>query len=338
MSVPTVDLNADLGESFGRWRLGDDVGLLRVVTSANVACGFHAGDPATLVETCRLAVEHGVVIGAQVGYRNLAGFGRRFIDVEPVDLFADVLYQISALDGIARSVGGRVAYVKPHGALYNAVVHHESQARAVAAAVAAHTPGMPVLGLPGSALLACAEGVGLRPVAEVFADRAYLPDGGLVSRREPGAALQEVDAVVARVCRLVTEGVIETVTGSLLTVDAESICLDGDTPGAVSMAVSVRAALTAAGVSVLPFTVPLDGWRLPRARRGSRRRHRESASRLLRPTKWWPGLPKGRTLARRRGPEVPRTSPVHEVSRGRHKLDQRARATRPSSHTGSFDS
>jgi len=176
----TIDLNADMGESFGRWTLGDDAGLLKVVTSANVACGFHAGDAATLVTTCRGAVRHGVAIGAQVGYDDLAGFGRRFLDIEPEALYADVLYRIGALDGIARAVGGAVAYVKPHGALYNAVVHHAEQAAAVVAAVA---------------------------------DRAYTPAGTLVSRREPGAVLHDPQAVAERVVRLVAEGRITAVDG-----------------------------------------------------------------------------------------------------------------------------
>jgi len=167
----TIDLNADMGESFGRWTLGDDAGLLKVVTSANVACGFHAGDAATLVTTCRGEARHGVAIGPQVGYGDLAGFGRRFLDIEPEALYADVPYQIGALDGTARAVGGAVA--KPHGALYNAVVHHTEQAAAVVAAVADHPSALRLLGLPGSVLLAAAERRGVPVVAEAFADRAY---------------------------------------------------------------------------------------------------------------------------------------------------------------------
>src|SRR4051794_39661577 len=152
-----IDLNADLGEGFGVWRLGDDDALLGVVTSANVACGFHAGDPTTMRRVCAGAVATGVAIGAQVSYRDLAGFGRRFIDVAPAELTDDVLYQLAALDGVARAGGGRVSYLKPHGALYNAVVTHEAQARAVVAAVLAYDPALPVLGLPGSVLLRKAE-------------------------------------------------------------------------------------------------------------------------------------------------------------------------------------
>lgn len=251
--TPTIDLNADLGESFGRWQLGDDEALLELVTSANVACGFHAGDPATLVRTCRAAVAGGVRIGAQVGYRDLAGFGRRFIDVSPDDLFADVVYQIGALDGIARSQGARVTYVKPHGALYNTIVHHEQQAAAVVAAVCAVDDGLPILGLPGSAVLAAARASGLRAVVEAFADRAYAPDGSLVDRRETGAVLDDADAVAERLVGMVTTGRVLAVDGSEVAVSPESVCLHGDSHDAVAMARAVRSALATAGVQVASF-------------------------------------------------------------------------------------
>lgn len=249
-----VDLNADVGESFGRWTLGDDAGLLRVVTSANVACGFHAGDPTTLVATCRAAVEQGVAIGAQVGYRDLAGFGRRFVDVAPDDLYADVLYQVGALDGIARSAGGRVAYVKPHGALYNAVVHHRGQAAAVVRAVADYPADLLLLGLPGSVLLGTARAAGLGTVREAFADRGYTPQATLVPRTEPGAVLDDPDEVAARVVALVTTGTLTAVDGSEVEVDADSVCVHGDSPVVVAMAVAVRQALTRAGVALAAFT------------------------------------------------------------------------------------
>lgn len=248
-----IDLNSDLGESFGQWRLGDDAAMLDLVTSANVACGFHAGDPLTLRRTCEQSVARGVTIGAQVGYRDLAGFGRRFIDVAPDDLTADVLYQIGGLDGLARSVGGRVAYVKPHGALYNTVVHHEAQAAAVVAAVLAYDANLPLLGLPGSAVLRLGAEAGLRTVAEAFADRGYTPEGTLVSRREPGALLHDPDEVAARMVRLVTEQTITAVDGTDVAVQADSICTHGDSPGAVAMAAAVRAALVGAGVTIHPF-------------------------------------------------------------------------------------
>ncbi len=172
-----IDLNADLGESFGRWQLGDDEAMLEVITSANVACGFHAGDPTTLRRTCRRRPTEGVRIGAQVSYRDLAGFGRRFIDVSPADLTADVLYQLSALDGLAASAGSRVSYLKPHGALYNTVVEHAGQAEAVLDAVAAFSRPLPVLGLPGSVLLRRATERGIEVVTEYFIDRNYTADG-----------------------------------------------------------------------------------------------------------------------------------------------------------------
>jgi UPF0271 protein len=251
--VSTVDLNADLGEGFGVWRLGDDEALLRVVTSANVACGFHAGDPATMRRVCAGAARGDVAVGAQVAYRDLAGFGRRFIDVDPAELADDVLYQLAALDGIARAEGTRVRYVKPHGALYNATVTHEAQARAVVDAVLAHGPALPVLGLPGSALLRAAEAAGLRAVAEGFADRGYTPDGGLVSRREPGALMHDPDEVAQRAVRMAVDGVVVAVDGSTVPAAVESICVHGDTPGAVELGRAVRTALTEAGVALTPF-------------------------------------------------------------------------------------
>jgi UPF0271 protein len=251
--VTTIDLNADLGESFGRWRLGDDDAMLDVVTSANVACGFHAGDPATLLRTCELAAERGVVVGAQVGYHDLPGFGRRFVDIDPVDLVADVIYQVGALQALAAASGTRVSYVKPHGALYNAVVHHEVQAAAVVEAVRRVDPTLPVLGLPGSELLRLATEAGLPTVVEAFADRGYAPDGRLVPRSQPGAVLHDPDQVASRVVRMVVEGTVQAVDGSSLRVAAQSICLHGDSPGAVSMAVAVRRALESAGLRLAPF-------------------------------------------------------------------------------------
>jgi UPF0271 protein len=248
-----VDLNADLGEGFGVWRLGDDDALLGVVTSANVACGFHAGDPGTMRRVCAGAAASGVAVGAQVSYRDLAGFGRRFVDVAPGELADDVLYQLAALDGIARTEGSRVRYVKPHGALYNATVGNEEQARAVVAAVAAYDPALPVLGLPGSALLRAAEAAGLRPVAEGFADRGYTPDGALVPRREPGALVEDPAEVARRAVRMAVEGTVVAVDGSTVRADVASICVHGDTPGAVGLARAVRAALTGAGVELVPF-------------------------------------------------------------------------------------
>jgi UPF0271 protein len=251
--VDVLDLNSDLGESFGRWVLGDDEAMLGLVTSANVACGFHAGDPTTLRSTCRSAAAAGVVVGAQVGYRDLAGFGRRFVDVAPNELADDVVYQIGALDGMCRVAGATVRYVKPHGALYNAIVHHEAQAAAVVAAVRDYSSELPVLGLPGSVFLRAAEKAGLRAVPEFFIDRGYTPDGTLVPRSQPGAVLRDPDEVTARVLRLVSDGVVAAVDGSDVAVGAESACVHGDSPGAVEMARAVRAGLEKAGVSVRAF-------------------------------------------------------------------------------------
>ncbi|MDZ7911831.1 MAG: 5-oxoprolinase subunit PxpA [Rhodococcus sp. (in: high G+C Gram-positive bacteria)] len=250
----SVDLNSDLGEGFGAWTLGDDDAMLELVTSANMACGFHAGDPTTLLATCESAATRGVRIGAQVGYRDLAGFGRRFIDVSPNDLTADVIYQIGALDGLARVAGSRVTYVKPHGALYNAIVHHRRQARAVVAAVVAYDSSLPVLGLPGSVFLEEARDAGLEIVAEVFADRAYTAEGTLVPRTESGAVLHDPTLVAERVRRMVVDGELVAVDGSTLKVAAASVCVHGDSPAAVDMAVAIRALLDSSGVEITPFT------------------------------------------------------------------------------------
>jgi UPF0271 protein len=251
--MTVVDLNADLGESFGRWTLGDDAAMLDVVSSANVACGFHAGDPTTLWSVCRAAAAAGVAVGAQVGYRDLAGFGRRFIDMAPADLTADVVYQIGALDALARMAGTRVTYVKPHGALYHAAAIHEGQARAVVDAVLGVDPRLTLLGMPGSAMLRLARASGLPTVAEAFADRAYQADGSLVPRGEDGAVLHDPDVVAARAVRMVLEGVVVADDGSQVRVTPGSMCVHGDTPGAVSIATAVRAGLEAAGVQVASF-------------------------------------------------------------------------------------
>lgn len=248
-----IDLNSDLGESYGQWRLGDDEAMLDIVTSANVACGFHAGDALTLQETCRLAAERGVVVGAQVGYNHLAGFGRWHIDMPSPELTADVIYQIGALDGLCRVAGTRVAYVKPHGALYNTAVVDRRQAEAVVEAVLAYDPSLPLMGLAGSVLLDAAAEAGLRTVAEAFADRGYTAEGRLVSRREPGAVLDDPDLVAERMVRLVTEGRITATDGTDIEVRADSVCVHGDSPGSVSMARAVRDSLERAGARIAPF-------------------------------------------------------------------------------------
>jgi UPF0271 protein len=239
-----LDLNADLAEGFGQWSLTDDDALLEVVTSANVACGFHAGDAPTMRRVCAAAAAKGVRIGAQVSYRDLAGFGRRFLDVDRETLAAEILYQIGALRMMASAAGADVEYVKPHGALYNTVVHHEAQAAAVVDAARA-AGDLPVMGLPGGRLLALAADAGLATIAEAFADRGYTPEGTLVPRREAGALLPDTAAVVARAVRLARDGVIVAVDGTKLAVRADSLCLHGDTPEAVANARAVREALDA---------------------------------------------------------------------------------------------
>lgn len=250
---PVVDLNADMGEAFGAWPMGDDESLLNIVTSANIACGFHAGDPSTMRRTCAMAARRGVCVGAQVGYRDLIGFGRRFIDVAAEELTNDVLYQIAALDGIARAEGTSVSYVKPHGALYNAIVNHEEQAAAVVEAVRAFKPGLPVYGLSGSAWLRRAADAGLKPTAEAFADRAYTRNGMLVSRRLPHSVLQDPGVIAARAVRMASEGTVEADDNSVVDVAPRSICVHGDTRNAVAIARTVRRALEAAGVKIKPI-------------------------------------------------------------------------------------
>lgn len=248
-----IDLNADLGEGFGLWQMTDDAALLKIVTSANVACGFHAGDPAHMLRVCRMAADVGTSVGAHVSYRDLAGFGRRFVDVEPDELTADVLYQLHAIDGVARSAGTRLRYVKPHGALYNAIVHHEEQARAVVQALLLFGRELPVMGLPGAMWLQMAAAEGLPIVHEAFPDRAYSPDGRLATRGTPGAKIEDPYTVAERAARMARDREIVALDGSVITVDAHSLCVHGDSPTAVQTASAVRDALQAAGIEVRAF-------------------------------------------------------------------------------------
>ena len=249
----SIDLNADLGEGFGRWPLGDDEALLDIVTSANLACGFHAGDPSTMRRICAAAAANGVAVGAQVGYRDLAGFGRRRIDYDLDELRDDIVYQIGALEAFCRIAGDRVRYVKPHGALYNTAAVDPGQASAVVAAVAGYQPALPVLCQPGSVLARAASEAGLSVVGEGFADRGYRADGTLVPRSEPGALIHEAPAVVARAVRMAVDGEVESVSGPSVACRVASICLHGDTPGAVDLAGRVRAGLDAAGLQIKAF-------------------------------------------------------------------------------------
>ena len=237
--MAAIDLNSDLGESFGAWSLGDDEALLRLVTSANVACGFHAGDPSTMLRTCRLAAERGVTVGAHVSYPDLAGFGRRAMDVDPGDLYADTVYQIGALRAVAESVGARLGYLKPHGALYNRIATDAAQAAAVASA--ARETGLPLLGLPDSAIGSAARSAGVPFWREGFLDRAYRDDGTLVPRSEPGAVLSDPDDAARRAVELTASGRVD------------SLCVHGDSPHALTMAEAALAALERAGIEVRPF-------------------------------------------------------------------------------------
>ncbi|NHB85581.1 LamB/YcsF family protein [Tessaracoccus sp. HDW20] len=248
-----IDLNADVGESFGRWRLGDDEALLDVVSSANVACGFHAGDPLTMTRTVHLAAARGVRVGAHVSYRDLVGFGRRFVDASPAELVADVVYQIGALAAMCRRFDLRVAYVKPHGALYNTIAHHEGHAAALIDAVLAYDRSLPVVGAPGSVFLRLAAESGLTCVREGFADRGYRADGTLVPRDQPGALLNDPDKVAERVLAMVLDRSVVSVDGGRIPLEIETVCLHGDTDGATELARAVRARLRAEGVRIEAF-------------------------------------------------------------------------------------
>lgn len=236
-----IDLNCDLGESFGPWRLGDDAALFAVVSSANVACGFHAGDPMTMRDSVALAVRHGVAIGAHPGYRDLQGFGRRELGARPDEVAAELLTQLGALDAHARAAGTRVRYVKAHGALYHRLGADPAAATAFSGALAAYDDTLPLLGAAGSALERAADAAGLRFAREAFLDRGTRPDGTLVPRGEPGAVLTDPERAAARAVELAARG------------DVDSLCFHGDTPGAAAVGRAARAALDAAGYSVEPF-------------------------------------------------------------------------------------
>jgi 5-oxoprolinase (ATP-hydrolysing) subunit A len=253
MTDIVIDLNADLGESFGRWILTDDEAMLSVVTSANIACGFHAGDPSIMHRVCDLAAKHGVKVGAHVSYQDLAGFGRRSMDVPPNELADKVSYQIGALQVFARAAGAPVAYVKPHGALYNRVVSDHEQASSVAAGTRLADSTLPVLCLPDSAMHVEAQRAGLPVINEAFVDRAYTATGTLVPRSIPGAVITDPQQVARRAVALAREGRVTTLDGESVSIRARSLCVHGDTPGAVELAKQVRTALKGAGVRVEAF-------------------------------------------------------------------------------------
>lgn len=245
-----IDINSDMGESFGAYTIGHDAGLMASITSANVAAGFHAGDPSVLRGTIRLARMRGVAVGAHPGFPDLAGFGRREMNVTPAEAEDFILYQIAAVAGVAAAEGVKLQHVKPHGALFNMAVRHAELAGAIARAVAAFDSSLILFGLPGSEILKAGRAAGLRVAAEVFADRAYEPDGSLASRRKPGAVLHDPVAVVARAVRMVKERTVVAIDGSVVTLDADTICVHGDTPGADDLAAKIRAGLEAAGITV----------------------------------------------------------------------------------------
>ncbi len=248
-----VDLNSDLGESFGPWPMGDDVAMLSIVTSANIACGFHAGDPAGILAVLKEAARLGVSVGAHVGYRDLVGFGRRNMDPSSDELIGDTIYQIGALQGLAKVAGTRVSYVKPHGALYNTIAHDKRQAADVIAAIKAIDPSLVLMALSGAPIVEQARSAGLTVVCEAFADRAYNANGSLVSRRLPDSVIHDPELVASRMLRLVREGRITAIDGTAIELEAHSICVHGDTPAAVSIARAVRDALIQDGVELKSF-------------------------------------------------------------------------------------
>jgi UPF0271 protein len=253
-----VDLNCDLGESFGRYGLGEDEAMLRVVTSANIACGLHAGDPPVMARTVASAKRNGVATGAHPGYPDLQGFGRREMKLSPDELEAFILYQIGALAGFCHAAGVPLVHVKPHGALYNTIAREADLAAAVARAVSTFDPNLVVVTLPNSALEQAAHALGLRVAREGFADRVYRADGTLVPRSEPGAVIQDPVQAAERAVRMVTRGEVETTDRRIIPLRVDTLCIHGDTPGAAHIAAQLRAALEAAGVQVVPLTRVID--------------------------------------------------------------------------------
>lgn len=253
MAVREIAVNTDVGEGFGVWGLGEDEALLELVTCANVACGFHAGDPDILRRTCEVAAERGVSIGAQVSYRDLAGFGRRYIAVPASSLCNDLLYQIGALEAFARAAGTRVGYVKAHGALYNTAARDAEHASAIIDAIRCYDPRLPVLCQPGTRTWELAERHGVRPVAEAFLDRAYTADGLLVPRSREGAVITDPAEGAARAVRLATAGEVAAIDGGTVSVTPETLCVHSDTAGAVGIARAAVRALREAGVALVPM-------------------------------------------------------------------------------------
>lgn len=258
MSRPSIDINSDMGESFGAWRMGADEGLMAHLSSANIACGAHAGDATVMRRTVRLARDHGVTVGAHPGFPDLQGFGRREMTMDPRDLEDCIVAQIGALAGIARAEGVTLGHVKAHGALYNMAVRNRTLADAIARAIASFDRSLVMFGLPGSELLEAGRAAGLRVAAEGFADRSYEADGSLTPRSRPGAVIHDADAVVTRAVRMVRDGVVLTATGETLPLRIDTICVHGDTPGADELARRLRAGLAEAGIDVRSLQSPHD--------------------------------------------------------------------------------
>ena len=252
-----IDLNADLGESFGPWPMGTDEALMASISSANVACGFHAGDPSVMRRTVALAKSNGVAVGAHPGFPDLVGFGRRELSASPDEVTDMVLYQVAALAGVAASQGVRLQHVKAHGALYNMAVRSRALADAIANGTAAFDRSLILFGLSSSELLSAGERAGLRVAAEVFADRAYESDGSLVPRTRPGSVIHDPNEVVSRAIRMVRDRAVVAIDGSLVQLRADTICVHGDTPGAADLARQVRRGLEAAGIAVGPLLTNL---------------------------------------------------------------------------------
>jgi UPF0271 protein len=245
-----IDINSDLGESFGAYTIGNDAGLMTSITSANVAAGFHGGDPSVLRDTIRLAKNHGVAVGAHPGFPDLVGFGRRELNVTPREAEDFVLYQVAAVAGVAAAEGVKLQHVKPHGALFNMAVRNRELADAIARGVAAFDRNLILFGLPGSEILAAGRAAGLRVAAEIFADRAYESDGSLVSRRKPNAVIHDAALVVSRAVNMVQQRGVLSIDGQFVPLEADTICVHGDTAGSDRLAAALRAGFEAAGITV----------------------------------------------------------------------------------------
>lgn len=250
----TLDLNCDMGESYGAWKMGEDEAVLPFVSSANIACGFHGGDPATMRKTVAAALAHGVALGAHPGLNDLPGFGRRNIPITPQEAYDIVVYQVGAAAGVAASQGARLHHVKAHGALYNMAAKQAALADAICRAVRDVDASLVLYGLAGSELVRAAEAVGLQAAHEVFADRSYQADGTLTPRTQPGAMITDLETSVAQVLRMVTEGKVRAQDGTDVAVRADTLCIHGDQPGAVAFAQGIRQALAQAGIEVRTVT------------------------------------------------------------------------------------